>query len=511
MSRGFSVSRMCTALAIIAACRIALAVVAGTIRAGGPSAENLGASFGATGASKPHQARPHEVEDSSVTDAVKAAKPAVFSVRVSYRAAGERDAGAPPSDQSGNLLGKSFPETQPRVRTSKGSGFFISPDGYGVTNGHVTAESDSVEIITDDRKSYRANVVAVDPATDIALLKVDGGNGFAHVEFAGETPRIGDRIFAVGNPFGLGGTVTSGIVSARGRSIALDGNGTGPNVYEDLIQIDAAINPGNSGGPTFDVGGHVIGINTIIFSPTGASIGIGFAIPAETAKAVTGQLLETGSVTRGWLGVQFQSLTPALAGALGLNETRGALVAEPFADGPAEKAGIAPGDVIASVNGEIVKDDHDLSRKMVGLAPGTRIRLGIVHDGEEKIVAVMLGESPTAKTLTPLHPREARTIPRWHPSDLESDLGLKFAPAGQTLGSESQGVVVIGIDPQGRADDLGIEAGDIIVEVSGKAVHTPEDISNALNEAHSRGRQASLMRLKSGSTLRFIAVPVGPA
>jgi serine protease Do len=511
MSRGFSVSRMSAAFAIIAACAIALATAAGTIRADGPSAQGLGASFGAASSNKSREARPHEVEDGSVADAVKAAKPAVFSVRVRYRAAaGERDTGAP-LDQSGNLLRKSLPETRPRVRTSKGSGFFISADGYAVTNRHVTADSESVEVITDDRKSYRANVVAVDPATDIALLKVDGGNGFAHVEFADRAPRIGDRIFAVGNPFGLGGTVTSGIVSARERSIASEDDGTDPNVYVDLIQIDAAINPGNSGGPTFDVEGRVIGINTIILSPTGASIGFGFAIPAETAKAVIAQLMETGSVTRGWLGVQFQSLTPALAGALGLKETRGALVAEPFADGPAKKAGIVPGDVIASVNGEIVKDDHDLSRRMVGLAPGTGISLGIVHDREEKIVAVTLGDSPTAKTLVPPYRREAQAVPRPHPSDLESDLGLKFAPAAQTPGSESQGVLVIGIDPEGRAADLGIEAGDVIVEVSGKAVRMPDDISNALNEAHGRGRQAALMRLKSGNTLRFIAVPVDPA
>jgi serine protease Do len=507
MSRGFSVNRMSVALAIVAACPIALATAAGTIRAYGPSAQALGDSFGAAGSNKSHDARPHEVEDGSVADAVKAAKPAVFSVRVRYRvAAGERDTGAPP-DQSGNLLRKSLPET----RTSKGSGFFISADGYAVTNRHVTAHSESVEVITDDRKSYRANVVAVDPATDIALLKVVGGDGFAHVEFADKVPRVGDRIFAVGNPFGLGGTVTSGIVSARERSIASEEDGSDPNVYDDLIQIDAAINPGNSGGPTFDVEGRVIGINTIILSPTGASIGIGFAIPAETAKAVIAQLLETGSVTRGWLGVQFQSLTPALASALGLKETRGALVAEPFADGPAEKAGIAPGDVIASINGEIVKDDHDLSRRMVGLAPGTGISLGIVHDREKKIVAVTLGDSPTAKTLAPPYRREAQAVPRPHPSDLESDLGLKFAPAAQMPGSESQGVLVIRIDPEGRAADLGIEAGDIIVEVSGKAVRMPDDISNALNEAHSRGRRAAVMRLKSGNTLRFIAVPVDPA
>jgi serine protease Do len=511
MSRGFSVSRMSAALATIAACCIALATAAGTIRADGPSAQSLGASFGATGSNKSREARPHEFEDSSVADAVNAAKPAVLSVRARYRAAeDERGADAPP-DHFGNPRGKSLPAAQPRVRTSKGSGFFISADGYGVTNRHVTAGSGSVDVITDDRKTYRANVVGVDVATDLALLKVDGGNGFAHVEFAEKAPRIGDRIFAVGNPFELGGTVTSGIVSARERSIASDVEGTDPNPYEDLIQIDAAINPGNSGGPTFDLEGRVIGINTIILSPTGASIGIGFAIPAETAKAVIAQLLETGSVTRGWLGVQFQPLTPALAGALGLKETRGALVAEPFADGPAEKAGIAPGDVIASVNGEIVKDDHDLSRRKLGLAPGTGISLGIVHNREEKNVAVTLVDSVIAKTLAPTHPREAQAVTRRHGSDLQSDLGLKFAAAAQTPGSKSQGVVVIGIDPEGRAADLGIKAGDIIVEVSGNAVRTPHDISTALNEALSRGSQAALMRLKSGNTLRFIAVPVDPA
>jgi serine protease Do len=498
---------MSVGLAIIAACPIGLAIAAGTISPNGASAQFLAALFGAPDSNKAHEARLHEIVDGSLPDAVEAAQPAVFSVRVRYRAAtGERGASAP-LDQSRNPPGQPSPETQPRVRTSQGSGFFISADGYAVTSRHVTAASESVELITDDRKSYRAKVVAVDPATDITLLKVDGGNGFAHVQFANKPPRIGDRIFAVGNPLGLGGTVTSGIVSARERSISSEEDN---NVYEDLIQIDAAINPGNSGGPTFDVEGRVIGINTMILSPTGTSIGIGFAISAETAKVVVAQLLETGSVTRGWLGVQFQSLTPALADALGLKETRGALVAEPLADGPAEKAGIAPGDVIASVNGEIVKNDHDLFRRMVGLAPGIAISLGIMHDAEEKTVAVTLGEPPTAKTVAPPHPREAQAVPRPHTSDFESDLGLKFAPAAQTSGSESQGVVVVGIDSEGRAADLGIEAGDVIVEVNGKPVHTPDDINKQLNEAHSRGRQASLMRLRSGNAMRFVAVPVDP-
>jgi serine protease Do len=366
-----------------------------------------------------------------------------------------------------------------------------------------------VELITGDQKSYRAKVVAADPATDIALLKVDSGNGFAHVEFADKPPRVGDRIFAVGNPFGLGDTVTSGIVSAQERSVPSAEDGTDQNVYEDLVQIDAAINPGNSGGPTFDVEGRVIGINTVILSPTGGSIGIGFAIPAETAKAVIAQLMETGSVTRGWLGAQFQSLTPTLADALGLKKARGVLVAEPFADGPAKKAGIEAGDLIDTLNGAIVKDDHELSRRMIGLAPGTRIDLGIVRHGEEKIVALTVEEPPTRKTLAPFHPREARARPR--PSDLASDFGLTLAPAAQTPGNASQGAVVIGIDPEGRATDVGIEAGDIILEVSGKAVHTPDDISDALNEARSGGRQVAWMRLRSGNTMRFVAVPLDQA
>jgi serine protease Do len=470
----------------------------------------VAALFSGPELNKSREAGPHQIEAGSVSDAVEAASKAVFSLRVKYRAAAGMGDGAP-LDQFADPRTRSIPEGERRVRTSQGSGFFISADGYAVTNRHVTAGSDSVELITCDQKSYRAKVVAVDPGTDIALLKVDSGNSFAHVEFSDRPPRVGDRIFAVGNPFGLGDTVTSGIVSAQQRSVTSGEDGTDQNVYEDLVQIDAAINPGNSGGPTFDVEGRVIGINTVILSPTGGSIGIGFAIPAEIAKAVVAQLMETGSVTRGWLGVQFQSLTPTLADALGLKKARGALVAESFADGPAKRVGIEAGDVIDSLNGAIVKDDHELSRRMIGLAPGTRIDLGIVRHGEKKIVALTVDAPPILKALAPFHPREARAVARPHPSDLASDFGLTLAPAAQTPGSESQGVVVIGIDPEGRATDVGIEAGDIILEVSGKAVHTPDEISDALNKARSGGRQAALMRLRSGNMMRFVAVPLDQA
>jgi serine protease Do len=509
MSGGFYVNKISSASAILAACTIGLAMAAGTIGATHLSVQGLVALFGAPDSNKSRETAPHQIEAGSVADAVEAASKAVFSLRVKYRAAAGAMSDGAPLDQFADPRSRSIPEGQPRVRTSQGSGFFISADGYAVTNLHVTAGSEGVELITGDQKSYRAKVVAADPATDIALLKVDSGNGFAHVEFADKPPRVGDRIFAVGNPFGLGDTVTSGIVSAQEHSVPSAEDGTDQNVYEDLVQIDAAINPGNSGGPTFDVEGRVIGINTVILSPTGGSIGIGFAIPAETAKAVIAQLMETGSVTRGWLGAQFQSLTPTLADALGLKKARGVLVAEPFADGPAKKAGIEAGDLIDTLNGAIVKDDHELSRRMIGLAPGTRIDLGIVRHGEEKIVALTVEEPPTRKTLAPFHPREARARPR--PSDLASDFGLTLAPAAQTPGNASQGAVVIGIDPEGRATDVGIEAGDIILEVSGKAVHTPDDISDALNEARSGGRQVAWMRLRSGNTMRFVAVPLDQA
>ena len=246
----------------------------------------------------------------------------------------------------------------------QGSGFFISADGYAVTNNHVVDKAESVEVTTDDGKSYTAKVIGTDPKTDIALIKVEGRSDFPHVTLAEKPPRIGDWVLAVGNPFGLGGTVTAGIVSARGRDI-----GAGP--YDDFIQIDAPVNKGNSGGPTFDVDGNVIGVNTAIYSPSGGSVGIAFAIPADTVKTVVTQLKDKGTVTRGWIGVQIQPVNADIADSLGLKNAEGALVAEPQSDGPAAKAGIQSGDVITSVNGQPVKDARDLAKRIGG--PGARL------------------------------------------------------------------------------------------------------------------------------------------
>ncbi len=286
-------------------------------------------------------------------------KPAVIAVRVKRnaeaKATGFEGELSPDSPMErfmrrfGMPEGGNMPDGQraPRNRmmTGQGSGFFISADGYAVTNYHVVDKAQSVEITTDDGKIYGAKVIGTDPRTDIALIKVDGRSDFPHVKLADKAPRVGDWVLAVGNPFGLGGSVTTGIVSARGRDI-----GAGP--YDDFIQIDAPINKGNSGGPTFDMDGNVIGVNTAIFSPSGGSVGIGFAIPAETAKSVVAQLKDKGMVQRGWIGVRIQPVTAEIAEGLGLKASEGALVADPQADGPAAKAGIVAGDVITALNGQ---------------------------------------------------------------------------------------------------------------------------------------------------------------
>jgi serine protease Do len=396
--------KISAALAIVVACPIGLATATGTIGVNALSAQDWVAWLSGTAARKTKDTGRTGGQAASFANAVEMVKPAVITVRAKRRAdAGAGEQGA--ADPLDGPQGKSSPGSRGRRQgTSLGSGFFVTADGYAVTNNHVTDGSETAEIVAEDQKTYTAKVVAADPPTDVALLKVDGRNDFPHVKFADKPARVGDRIFAVGNPFGLGGTVTGGIVSARDRSVgSIDHSAVskeqsgGWNAYEDLIQIDAAINRGSSGGPSFDAEGNVIAVNTMIFSPTGGSIGIAFAIPAETVRAVVAQLMEKGSVTRGWLGVQFQPLTPAIADVLGLKEARGALVAEPLSDGPAKKAGIAAGDVIDSVNGEAIKDNRDLSGKMIGLAPGISVNLGVFHDGEEKTVAVTLSEQPPTK------------------------------------------------------------------------------------------------------------------
>ena len=292
-------------------------------------------------------------------DIVEKVKPAVISVRVKMGAGPQLSLGEelpfPPGSPFERFFRRGQPDMapgiprQPRRSMGQGSGFFITADGFAVTNNHVVDKAESVEVTTDDGKVYAAKVIGADSRTDLALIKVEGRTDFPYVKLADSTPRIGDWVIAVGNPFGLGGTVTAGIVSARGRDI-----GAGP--YDDFIQIDAPVNKGNSGGPTFDMDGNVIGVNTAIFSPSGGSVGIAFAIPAETAKTVISQLKDKGSVVRGWIGVQIQTITPEIAEGLGLKRLDGALVAETQPDSPAAKAGVTSRDVIVSVNDVPVRE-----------------------------------------------------------------------------------------------------------------------------------------------------------
>jgi serine protease Do len=298
--------------------------------------------------------------------------------------------------------------------------------------------------------------------------------------------------------------VTAGIVSARERDIGADS-------YDRLLQIDAPINKGDSGGPSFDLDGNVIGVNMMIFSPSGGSIGIAFAIPAETVRTVVPQLKEKGTVTRGWLGVQVQTMTPEIANALGLKQTEGALVAEAQPDGPAAKAGIAAGDVVVSVDAKPIKTAAELSRRISAGAPGTAATLDVLRQGEEKRMTVALGQLPDSRhSLTGRKPPEGAdqgTTGRGRGEG--ADLGLKLAPAASIPGAGEQGVIVTGIDPTGVAADQGLELGDVILEVNGKSMTMPDQVQGALSAARGEGKPSVLMRLKSGEAMRFVAFPTG--
>ncbi len=397
----------------------------------------------------------------SFADIVAKVKPAVISVRVkiegtadttSLRHNGSDDETIPFApgsplqkffQQFGDQNGQGGPGDAPQQHKTivgEGSGFFISPDGYAVTNNHVVDHAKSVQVTMADGTIYKAKVIGTDPKTDLALIKVDGKNDFPYVKFADHEPQVGDWVIAVGNPFGLGGTVTAGIVSAESRDI-----GAGP--YDDYIQIDAPINKGNSGGPAFDVDGNVIGINTAIYSPSGGSVGIGFDIPALTAKQVIAQLKEHGYVTRGWLGVQIQPVSADIADSLGMKKAQGAIVDKTQADSPAAKAGLKSGDVITAVNGTSVKDARDLARTIAMLAPDSSVKLDILRDGQTQTLTVTLAEMPNE--------RQASATHTGSPTHGVPHLGLTVAPASDVAGAGSRGVVVTGVDPNGPAAEAG--------------------------------------------------------
>lgn len=384
-------------------------------------------------------------------------------------------------------------DDQPRP-VAQGSGFFISEDGYLVTNNHVVQEGTAFTIVTNDGKEFDAKLVGTDPRTDLAVLKVDGkGEKFTYVDFADDSKiRVGDWVVAVGNPFGLGGTVTAGIVSARGRDI-----GAGP--YDDFLQIDAAVNRGNSGGPAFNLNGQVVGINTAIFSPSGGSVGIAFAIPASTAKVVVADLMKSGTVERGWLGVEIQPVTADIAESLGLKSQTGALVANAQDDGPARKVGIAAGDVITQVDGKDVASPRDLARMIGAYTPGKSVDVTVLRNGKTETKTIKLGELPNSDKQASADDQQSS------PAEPESlaDLGLTV-----TKSDDGKGLVVTDVDPDGDAASRGIQTGDVIVAVNSSEVKSVGDVTKAMGEAAKAGRKSVLVQINRDDNNRFVALPV---
>ena len=448
----------------------------------------------------------------SFADIVDKVAPAVVSINVVERASASPAAqfGQAPSpfgDGQGGEDGQPVPfpffrfmvpqgPSQPAapIRAS-GSGFFISPDGYLVTNNHVVRNAEKITVVTNDNRTFTARVVGTDPATDLAVLKVDGGD-FQYVSFEDSArPRVGDWVVAVGNPFGLGGSATAGIVSALGRQ-----NVSGSS-YVDYMQIDAPINRGNSGGPTFDVAGRVVGVNTAIYTPSGGSVGIGFDIPADVAARVTHELISHGEVTRGYIGATVQNLSPELAGSLGLANVKGAIVDQLTAGGPAERAGVRSGDVVTSVNGRPVASSADLTRQVALAQPGADIRLSVLRDGHPLELSIRSGQRPSEAALA------AGTAPSQSgdagAAEGHAVLGMQLAPDPQG------GLVVQGLSPSGDAAQKGMQPGDVILRAGAATVASPADIARAVEAARAAGRKSVPLLVARGGQHFYVAVDVG--
>lgn len=455
----------------------------------------------------------------SLADIVERVSPAVVSLKakVTGSAGGEDD----PSEEDLERLPPSLREFFERYRRGgpnqrnrprgevQGSGFVVDPTGYIVTNNHVVANATEIEITFSDGKKHKARIIGRDEATDLALIKIDGNNKFPSVTFADDSKvRVGDWVLAVGNPFGLGGTVTAGIVSARGR------DDVGGTTYTDYLQIDAAINRGNSGGPTFDMSGRVIGVNTAIYSPSGTSAGIGFAIPSNTVRRIVDELRRSGSVTRGWLGVQIQSLSEDAAQALGLPNANGAIVAEVIDGSPAQKAGFKQGDVVLKMNGTVVKDNRDLTRRVGGLNAGDTATFVVWRDNREMTISVTIAKRPGEQQLSKLDPRSGGSGSDGKPGQAQvSALGLGLAAITPIVRQEfgldgkEKGVLITEVDPDSDAAERGLRPGDRIVAVGGTEVRAITDVTAAVSQAKSQKRPSVLLFVERGENQR-VYVPV---
>jgi serine protease Do len=444
----------------------------------------------------------------SFADLVERVSPAVVTITSeTMTTASDDDADAPdnlpePFRDLFNQFNKQQPQT-PHKEISAGSGFIIDKSGLIVTNNHVIDASKKITVKLPDGREFTAKLIGTDPATDIALIKIASDKPLPTVEFGDDRAlRVGDWVVAVGNPFGLSNSVTAGIVSSIGRDI-------GAGNYNDFIQIDAPINRGNSGGPTFDLRGQVVGMNSMIFSPSGGSVGIGFAIPASTIHDVVAQLQAHGKVSRGYLGAEIQPMTPEIASALGIKDEKGALVASVVPNGPAAKAGFQQGDIVTAIDGKPVADSRDLVQRVGAIAAGASSDFTVERQGQTKIVKVEIGARPDDKVASN-EPAQPSAMPT-----AATAMGLGLAPvtpdARKTynLADSVNGVVITKVDPSSDAADKGLAPGDVVMKVGDRMVKTPQDVQAGVAEAAKGGRKSVLLLVAGQGGSRFVAVDIG--
>jgi len=462
-------------------------------------------------AAAPVQARP---APDSFADMADRLLPAVVNISTTQRVDTERGPSIPNLPE-GSPFQEFFdeffdrhgqrPMPGPHRATSLGSGFIIDTSGYIVTNTHVVADADEVTVTLSDDTTLKAEIIGRDEKTDIALLKVESDADLPAVSWGdSDASRVGDWVLAIGNPFGLGGSLTAGIISARARDI-----NAGP--YDNFIQTDASINRGNSGGPLFNMDGDVIGINTAIFSPSGGSVGIGFAVPANLAKQVIDDLKEFGRTRRGWLGVRIQTVTPEIAESLGLDDAAGALVASVTAGGPAKEAGLRAGDVILRFNDRPIKDMRQLPRLVAETSVGSLVPVTVWRDGDRQVIDVALGELEAAEDQG-LLTAEAEPQGGVAPERGAAVLGLTVAPITPELAEtfdlagDADGVVITDVDADSGAAEKGLRPGHVIVEVNQEPVSLPEEMRAAVDKARDSGRSSVLLLVQRDDDMSFLAL-----